>query len=126
MRRSFVLLPIVLFACGSRPPQVDVLPATDTADTIGPYVVTATIADDGDIVRAELFWSNGAPGAAVPATFVKDAAGTRWEASIPGQAAGTTVRYSVEVEDDEGHVIVLPVRALPGEPPSAFEFRVGP
>ena len=118
---------LVSTSCGRSAPLVEVLPAGDTVDTVGPYVVNATIDDgDGVIVRAEVLWSNGSPGAVSAAPLVRDEQSDRWQAQLPGQPAGTTVRYVVEVEDDEGYVIVLPPKAMPGEPPAAYEFRVGP
>lgn len=124
-RTAWMILGVALLAaCASTAPVVDVLAPSDTSDTVGPYEVAVTIRDEGWIKRAELFWYVEA-GAAQPVALVRDGETERWTARIPGQPTGATVRLRVEVEDDEGQIVVMP-EATAEDPSPAYQFRVGP
>lgn len=97
-----------------RAPIVDVLVPADTTDPSGPYEIVAVIRSNAPIVNARVRWFTAADAAARPITMTNEAGTDRWTAGIPGQPWGTTIRFTVEVEDDEGHVVISPETATYG------------
>jgi hypothetical protein len=118
---AFGLLCGLVSCMPDRGPRVDVTPPSDTPDSVGPYRVTAVIRSDAPVVRAEVRWSVEA-GTPVPLTLRRQADSDVWQADIPGQPVGAVVRLLVEVEDDEGHLVVKP-DPIPGET-ATYAFRV--
>ena len=104
-----------------RGPRVDVTPPSDTPDTVGPYRVTAVIRSEAPLVRAQVRWA--VDGGTPPPLPLRHLEGSDvWQADIPGQPVGTVVRLLVEVEDDEGHLVVRPE---PGAGETAtYGFRI--
>lgn len=112
-------------ACGpGRAPIVDVTPIPDTTDTVGPYRLTVVIQDDGEIRSARVRWFTDAIHTPQPLDLVRDGESDRYTAGLPGQPAGTQVRYLVEVEDDEGRLVTQPPAARPDEPLTTFTFTI--
>lgn len=119
------VLALALLACSpDRPPQVDVLAPASTTDTTGPYEVVAVIRDEGEPVRAELYWRSADLAPARPIKLVRDGDSDRWRAGIPGRPTGSIIYFRLEIEDDEGHVVRLP--AWSGDAPAEYELTVGP
>lgn len=121
---SFLPLAVAI-ACGTGVPTVDVLPLADTTDTVGPYEITAVIAESDRITAARVVWFTGDAAAPKPVPFVRQDASDRWKAELPGQPGGSTVRWRVEVETDEGDLVRMPA----GENDDSFPtwtFRVVP
>jgi len=107
MMRIAVLAAFAFSACGHvAPPQVDVLALPDTTDTGGPYELTVAIRAEAPIVRAAVFRFIQSDAARPIALEHRD--GDRWSAQLPGEPVGTEVRYRVEVQDDEGNVVLRP------------------
>lgn len=120
-----LLAAALLAACGGgRAPVLDVAPLTDTTDTVGPYAVTVLIRDDGAIATAQVRYFPGPGAAPQPVALVRDGTTDRWTAGIPGQPSGTTVRYVIEVEDDEGNLVVAPPAPAVDDAAAAYAFTV--
>ncbi|GDX80840.1 hypothetical protein LBMAG42_26510 [Deltaproteobacteria bacterium] len=84
-------------------PQVDSLEAlADTEDLNGPYVVHAQVQDDTEVDAVSLSWSASTGGGGSVAMSTSD--GTNWAGELPGQAAGTVVRYHVVATDGANSV----------------------
>ncbi len=116
---------LVVVACGQgRLPTVDVLPPPDTPDTGGPYEVTAVVRTEGVITSANVRWFVSGDDAPRPLAMTHEAGTDWWSASIPGQPAGAVVRFTVEVEDDEGHLVIRPAAPKAGQAAPTYQFRV--
>ncbi len=94
----------------------------DTENTAGPYAVTVAITDrlPLDPARMHVIWRVGA-GSWQP-TLLAPIGGGQWRAQIPGQPAGSTVTYYLEVTDTADVTTRLPLYGG-GE---SFVFAVGP
>ncbi len=94
----------------------------DTENTAGSYTVTATITDrlPLDPARMHVVWRVGA--GTWQRTLLAPIAGDEWRAQIPGQPAGSTVAYYLEVTDTADITTRLPLYGG-GE---SFVFAVGP
>jgi len=69
----------------------------NTADTFGPYAVTATITDYSALTECSLIYN---PGGAGWTTVALQAQGAdQWAGEIPGQAENTLVRYYIRARD---------------------------
>jgi hypothetical protein len=122
---SLVLGSLALAACGAgRAPVVDVAAPADTPDTGGPYEVAVVIRTDATVKSAVVRWFVAPADAPRPLPLVRDAGTDRWTAGIPGQPAGAVIRFTVEVEDDEGHVVVAPAAPKANQPAPTFQFTV--
>lgn len=95
-------------ACGAGGTKVDVLPLADTTDTVGPYEITAVVSDSDHVADARVFWFTGDREAPRPISFVRQQDSDRWTAELPGHPAGSTIRWRVEVETDDGELVRLP------------------
>lgn len=95
------------------------LPAT-TENTAGPYEVSVNLSTLGPLLPDSLLlhWSRGGP----ELTEVMTPAGPPgvYRAFIPGQPAGTTVRYWMSARDTEGRLAVHPE----GAPVTTHQFLV--
>ncbi len=92
-------------------PNIAHEPLIDTEDTIGPYAVVATVTDRLPLAPAQaaLHW-RGNGGAWQTAAFAAQG-GDTWSGLIPGQTAGTTVDYYLEVTDASGLTMRAPADA---------------
>lgn len=95
-------------ACGATLPVVDVLPLADTTDTAGPYEITAVVADSDRVVAAWVLWFTGDTTAPQMVPLVRQKTSDIWSAGLPGQPEGSTIRWRVEVETDEGELVRVP------------------
>jgi YVTN family beta-propeller protein len=96
----------VLGPAGTLPPAVIAadLPVS-SPDATGPYPVSVTASDDGDIVSVNLVYVvDGGLAHVVDMTFGN---GT-YTAAIPGQMAASRITYRVVAIDDEGLTTALP------------------
>lgn len=84
-------------------PHVDSLEALpDTEDLDGPYTVHAVVQDDTEVDAVSLSWSASTGEGGAVAMSTSD--GTNWAGELPGQAAGTVVRYHVLATDGANSV----------------------
>lgn len=84
-------------------------PLGDTADTAGPYAVTATIGGrlPLDPAQMHVHWrADAGPWQSEP---LLPAGGTQWQALLPGQPSGTTLAYYLEVTDTAGVTVREPL-----------------
>ncbi len=86
---------------------------TDTYETVNPYPVTAYIRHKSGITSASLFWSIDTSQAWNEVAMV-DQGGNSWNASIPAQAANSTVFYYVGALANNGKTQVRPITAPDG------------
>ena len=86
---------------------------TDTYETVNPYPVTAYIRHKSGITSASLFWSIDTSQAWNEVVMV-DQGGNSWNASIPAQAANSTVFYYVGALANNGKTQVRPNTAPAG------------
>ncbi len=101
-------------------PSIAHTPLVDTEDTVGPYVVTATITDRQGLAGAtlSLVWRvDGGPWQTAPLT---PAGGDAYTGEIPGQAGGI-VDYYLEASDAQGITIRAPLNA----PTGVYGFGIG-
>ncbi len=92
---------------------------TDTYDTQNPYPATAYIRHKSGIATATLYWTIDTT-QAWNALSMNDQGGNNWNASIPAQAANTTVYYYIEANSNSGKTMVRPIVA----PDGWWRFRV--
>ncbi len=79
-----------------------------TTDTAGPYAIAATITDPSTVASAKLFHrANNGLWIEEPMSL----AGGVYQASIPGQPAGTRIDYYIQATDGPGLVSVSPAGA---------------
>ncbi len=91
-----------------------------TEDTIGPYVVQATVTDNAGIEEVELLYRlNG--GAFVALPMARGGRGL-YEAGIPGQPLQTLVEYYVRALDVGGNQALDPASA----PADLYDFLIAP
>ncbi|MEM9494116.1 MAG: hypothetical protein AAGC55_33530 [Myxococcota bacterium] len=101
-----------LIACEAAPPSIEATTAlAETGDTRGPYQVDAVVTGlvGGDTV--ELFHAAGEDAPFTAQVMTGDDSGERFVAAIPGQPAGTAIRYFVAVQRDG--------QRLDSDPPAA-------
>lgn len=121
---SLLALAVALSACGrDAAPILDVLAPTTTTDEVGPYAISVVITYSGTIREAVVRWFLAGESAPRPIALVRDGESDRWTAQLPGQRAGAVVRYTIEVEDDEGRVAIAPATAKDGTQP-VYELTV--
>ncbi len=93
-------------------------PLNDTLDQLQNYQVHATAASlvGSSVTSVQLFYSvNNAAFVSVPMTF----GGADYAGSIPVQAAASSIRYYIRVQDSGGLISFLPA----GAPAAAYTFR---
>ncbi len=73
----------------------------NTADTSGPYIVTAEATDDGSIASVKLVYSLN--GGASQSVTMQNVGTDTYKASIPRQPLETDISYYVEATDDAGN-----------------------
>lgn len=98
----------VAAACGSTRPMVDVVPLGDTTDTAGPYEITAVVTESDRVAAAWIVWFTGNAAAPQPVPLVRQKTSDIWRGELPGQPEGSTIRWRVEVETDEGELLRAP------------------
>ncbi len=98
------------------PPQLELGACLeDTEDQVGPYELVATALDDVVVPTVELVYSvDGQPEQSTAMMAMGD---DSWVGSIPGQAVGSTVSYSVQASDGENLTVSPDV-------PCSFEVRL--
>ena len=103
-----VLVVCLLLSCADgESPRIDTVTELDnTFSPIGPYVVTASVTDDGRILQAQLIYRiNGSEFFAAPMVAISS---TVFQGVIPGQPVGTRIQYEVAVADNEGTIVRYP------------------
>ncbi|MBI3071967.1 MAG: PPC domain-containing protein [Deltaproteobacteria bacterium] len=119
-RASIAALLFAGVACSDNlPPTIlETTVLTNTADTVGPYVVTSVVSDSDGVSKVELLFSvNGAN----PGTVEMRGQGNDiFSGGIPGHAQGSLIAYYVRATDTRGGISVDP----PGAPAGAFLFQV--
>ncbi|UCE04118.1 MAG: S8 family serine peptidase, partial [Candidatus Latescibacterota bacterium] len=91
---------------------------SDTGDSNGPYGVRAEATDDGGVAAVALHYSVG--GGATQVVAMQSIGGFAHSGEIPGQPLGSTLRYFVQVTDDDGNVAQSRSFSfrISGEPPT--------
>ncbi len=117
------LICLILFAssCANdgAPEFVEVSILAHTESHLGPYEVLATIVDDTAVERVSLFFDiNDGVITEVP---MEQLSGDVWVGSIPGQPAGSVIRYLLLAIDPEGEQSQYPPE---GADPNLNVFRV--
>ena len=98
--RSAALLAAIVWGCDAPAPRLlEVVTPGKTADTHGPYQVTAVTRGAVDEVR--LYWHVGDP-EAEPVVHTMDDQGGAWRGEIPGQPHGTEIRLWLEADGPGG------------------------
>ena len=99
---------LLLFAasplgCGdnSAPLFLDVTVLTNAVSTIGPYEILVTVNDDTFIKKVELRYRIDDE-EELQIQNMESLGGDVFRGAIPGQPVGTTVRYQIVAEDEEG------------------------
>ena len=106
--RAITLVALAALGCDAAPPRVlEVHTPGKTADTHGPYQVTAVTS--GAIDEAHLVWHVGDPEAAMSHSM--DRRSGAWEGEIPGQPYGTEVRLWIEATGPGGETRSPPAGA---------------
>ena len=102
----------LFFACligcaESTAPQISNVTILDnTFSSVGPYVVTANIVDEGRIIRADLIYRvNGSEFFGVAMTAINN---TTFQAEIPGYPVGSRIQYEVAAADNDGEISRIP------------------
>ena len=93
-------------ADGAAPQISNVTDLDNTFSSVGPYVVTANIVDEGRIIRADLIYRvNGSEFFGVEMTAIN---ATTFQAEIPGHPVGSRIQYEVAAADDDGEISRIP------------------
>ncbi len=103
-------------------PQLAHTPLADSEDTGGPYVVTVAVADRLPLLPAQMQVHWRTDGGAWQSAPLSPGGGGEFLGAIPGQGAGTSVAYYLEVTDSRGVTTRDPLAA----PGVVHEFAVGP
>ena len=90
------------------------------SDSIGPYIIQATITDFSPLPETKLYYR--ANGGAFAEVALVNQIGIVYGGLIPGQPWHTTVEYYIEARDAGDNVGVSP----PGAPGQLYRFYVGP
>lgn len=103
-------------------PVITHTPLTDTEDTTGPYVVSATITSVQPLDTGSLKVFHGTTGSFTDSLAMSPAGPpNEYTASIPGPLNNVDVRYYIVARDVNGGTATHPV----GAPGSFHQFRVG-
>lgn len=98
----------VLAGCGRITTKIEYISyLRNTDDAKGPYAVQVVITSDFQPLKVSLVYSTDEwlTKTTIPMTKNDD---TLYKGHIPGQTAGTTIRYYVSVEDSDGKMITDP------------------
>ena len=124
MRR--LLLPLLLAGCGPGGDLVvDVVAPLEVFDAASPYEIVAVVTTPAKVTLAEVRWFTAPEGTPKPVNFIQTDASDRWLAKIPAQSFGTTIRYTVVFEDDEGRRVIAQGKDADGKP-APYELVVSP
>jgi hypothetical protein len=99
---------VCLLGCAeSTAPQIaNVTILDNTFSSVGPYIVTANIVDEGRIIRAALIYRvNGSEFLGVEMTAINN---TTFQAEIPGYPVGSRIQYEVAAADNDGEISRIP------------------
>ncbi len=91
-----------------------------TSDTIGPYLIRATILDYSSIAQAELHYRIDG-GTFTQLNMIAEGSGS-YTANIPGQPWTTTIEYYIYARDSGSNEATAP----PGAPEELYRFYVAP
>jgi hypothetical protein len=94
-------------------PVVEASALPDTADTAGPYAVSARVTARRPINHVELVFHDVAAGASATRVEMSQQ-GDLWTASIPGYGHGARIAWHVEALDEEGDRGTAPPNATTG------------
>lgn len=98
-------------ACGRIETKIEYISyLRNTDDTKGPYSVQVVINSDFQPLKAVLVYTTDDWKTTQRASMTRND-DSMFKGYIPGQQAGTTIRYYVEVEDSDGRVITDPQTA---------------
>lgn len=103
--------------------EIDHVALTDTEDTVGPYLVDATVLHTSPITgtdAVQMHWRNAGDPGFNTVTMVSGG-GDQWSATIPGPGGDASLEYYISVEDD----LAVTATAPAGAPGSVFAFNVG-
>lgn len=125
----FVALAAHLVACGEV--QTEIVESSvqlNTDDTAGPYEITTVVTSTSTPITVRLVYSTDdwTTSKEVEMETVKDVGGDVFRAKIPGQSAGTTVRYYVSVEDSTKNTITDPALVPPQAKGISYKFTIIP
>ncbi|GAB4306450.1 MAG: hypothetical protein Kow0090_21640 [Myxococcota bacterium] len=103
------------------PPRIlDTTILKNTADSLGPYEILATVSDDREIRDVHLYFGGGndeTPEAELARRKMEKVSDETYRAEIPGFPVGSTVIYFIVAQDMEGNIA--------RDPPSGyFSFRI--
>lgn len=116
-----------LVACGRIETKIEYISyLRNTDDTKGPYAVQVVINSDFQPLKANLVYSTDdwKTRQTVSMTQNDD---SMFKGYIPGQTAGTTIRYFVEVEDSDGRVVTDPQLSTatpPSNEATGYRFQI--
>ncbi|RMD96440.1 MAG: hypothetical protein D6814_11380, partial [Calditrichaeota bacterium] len=92
----------VAAALSTNPLVAFVTAMKNTADTTGPYKISAEAVDDGQVTQVQLSYSIN--GGAVQTLNMQPVGMDKYESSIPGQSLETSISYFVQATDNSGNV----------------------
>ncbi|MCK4328577.1 T9SS type A sorting domain-containing protein [candidate division WOR-3 bacterium] len=90
------------------PPIITHTPYGNTYNTTEPYSITAKITDESAVESATVYYDLGGGWLTDDMVPIGD---DYYEGFIPNQAAGTSIKYYIEAEDDSGEIVTHPVGA---------------
>ena len=108
---GITLAMVSLLGCAeSAAPEIsNVTELDNTFSSVGPYVVTANIVDEGRILRADLIYRvNGSAFFGVEMTAINS---TTFQAEIPGHPIGSRIEYEVAAADNDGEITRIPAES---------------
>lgn len=109
-----VVTVIALAACadGTKPSLLDVTQLEDTADTVGPYAITAVARDDRGIDSVTLYYTaEESESPQLKAVVMENLQGDLYTGEIAGFPAGARVRYFVEAKDTSANYARVPAES---------------
>lgn len=89
----------------------------NTTDTEGPYIVQTKVTDETEVVSVTLKYEVGAGWTEVEMSPI---GGDFYQAGIPGQPPGTTIKYYIEAVDNDGNISTDP----PTAPEAFYSFAI--
>ena len=99
---------ILSISCADTEPPIilDTTLLYDTADSLGPYEVIATVSDEREVRAVYLYFGNGdadTPEAELARREMEKISDESFSAEIPGFPPGTNIIYFVVAQDLEGN-----------------------
>lgn len=119
MRNALFGIVLLVAACDVTPVIRSVTKLGDTYDQVGPYVVLAEVSDPDGLDLVRLFYQ---PGSATTVELeMSEVSEGVFSGAIPGQAAGTRVKYFVLVDDADASVAEPPEALGPARARLSFD-----